>query len=151
MGLIGSQFHSIRASGMMLFTRPIESLLGSVTVDLVSAPIEPGDHRLQITSGVGGVEIFVPSYVEVLVDGGPMVGGQDVHDGHGAMTRLGHRILGWFGGSPKIPAYAVAPSSSLPTRVHLVLDGVAGGLDIYRLSPIVERAVSPQLRSGGTE
>ena len=40
-----SQFHSVSHVGMAIFDRPIESLIGSVEIDLASAPIAPGAHE----------------------------------------------------------------------------------------------------------
>jgi hypothetical protein len=125
---IGGQFHSISHSGMRIFDRPIESTVGGLVVDLASAQLAPGEHRMQIDAGVGGIEIYLPKYVTFTVEGGPTFGGYDVHDGPGLWTKLMHKL----GLSKDIPAEA-APAPSEPVAVHFVIDGVIGGVDVYRV------------------
>jgi len=45
--------------GMSLFKYPITSTIGGIEIDLASAPLEPGEHRLEIESTIGGIEIYV--------------------------------------------------------------------------------------------
>jgi len=44
---------------------PITSTIGGIEIDLASAPLEPGEHRLEIESTIGGIEIYVPRYVQI--------------------------------------------------------------------------------------
>src|SRR5579884_2681136 len=61
---IGGQTYSISHSGMQLFEQGrINTLMSSTVIDLVSAPIEPGEYRLETSVTMGGVEIFLPRYV----------------------------------------------------------------------------------------
>ena len=93
-----SATHSISHSGMALFDTPIQSTFGGVVIDLASAPIEPGDHELHVEVTFGGIEIYLPKYVKFVVDGGAELGGQDVHEGHGFVNRVGRglgRLVGW--------------------------------------------------------
>ncbi len=125
-----SQFHSISISGMALFDRPIHSMIGGLTIDLASAPLAAGQHRLELDVTVGGIEIYVPHYVQFTMEGGAVVGGYDVHDG----GDLGTRILRWFRIPTQIPTRAVAnPDPANPPRLHFVIDGGVGGVDVYRL------------------
>jgi hypothetical protein len=82
--------HSISASGMSLFKYPIVSTIGGIEIDLASAPLEPGEHRLEIESTIGGIEIYVPRYVTFTVEGGAAIGGYDVHDGPGLWNKIAH-------------------------------------------------------------
>ena len=131
---IGGQFHSIAVSGMALFRRPIHSTVGGITIDLASAPLAPGVHELHIESAFGGVEVFVPSYVQLTVEGNRIIGGYDVHEGLGWIERAGAGLRRMFRLSNQIPR-TVAPAPSEPITIRLVIDGVAGGLDVYRLAP----------------
>jgi hypothetical protein len=118
---IGGQYHSISHSGMTLFDHPIQSLFGGIVVDLASAPLAPGEHRLEIEAGLGGVEIYLPRYAKFVVEGGAAVGGQDVHDGLSLWDRLFKRVT-------------VAPAGhDQPVLIRIVVDRLIGGLDIYRL------------------
>jgi hypothetical protein len=131
---IGGQFHSISASGMAIFDQPISSTIGGIVIDLASAPIEPGDHRLEISSGVGGIEIYLPRYVQFTVDGGSGIGGQDVHEGLSLWDKLVHKLRDKLSLPNQIPEHAVASADpSKPVKLKIVVDGVVGGLDIYRL------------------
>jgi hypothetical protein len=127
-----SQFHSIGTSGMAIFDRPIESVIGGIVVDLASAPLAPGQHRLEIDAAIGGIEVFVPRYVQLTVEGGAAIGGQDIHDGMPIWLRATNKLKDWLGLSNRIPA-AAPPAPAEPIAVHLVVNGGVGGLDIYRI------------------
>jgi hypothetical protein len=131
---IGGQFHSISASGMAIFDKPISSTLGGIVVDLASAPIDPGEHVLEIDAGVGGIEIYLPRYVKFTVEGGSGIGGQDVHEGLGLWDKLVHKVKDALHLPNQIPEHAAAsPDPSRPVNLKIRVDGVVGGLDIYRL------------------
>jgi hypothetical protein len=131
---IGGQFHSISASGMALFTRPIESTLGGVVVDLASAPIAPGKHRLEITAGIGGIEIYLPRSVMFIVEGSAAVGGRDIHEGLPVWDRTIERVKAWLRLPTQVPKRAVdSGDPAHPVVIHIVVDGAIGGLDIYRM------------------
>ena len=126
--------HSIAHSGMALFGTPIQSTIGGLVIDLASAPIEPGDHELRIEAGIGGIEIYLPRHVKFVVDGGSAIGGQDVHEGHGLLNTIGRKLGGLVGWHSPIPDEAVpSPDPTKPTTIRLVIEGVIGGIDIYRL------------------
>ena len=53
------QSYSIAHSGMQLLQQgSIHTLMSGTVIDLVSAPIEPGDYRLEITVTMGGIDIY---------------------------------------------------------------------------------------------
>jgi hypothetical protein len=123
-------YHSISAAGMKIFDHPIESTIGGIEVDLASAPIEPGEHRLEIEATIGGIEIYLPRYVQFTVEGGAAIGGQDIHNGLPIWTRVLQKLRL----SNKLPARAVPhPDPAKPISIHFVIEGGIGGLDIYRL------------------
>jgi hypothetical protein len=120
--------HSISHSGMKIFDYPIESTIGGIEIDLASAPIAPGEHRLVISAMVGGIEIYLPRYVTFTVEGGPAIGGYDVHDGPGLWNKLMAKL------GSNVPVRAVdSPDPTKPTSIHFVIDGGVGGIDIYRV------------------
>src|SRR4051794_7032528 len=129
-----SQFHSVAVSGMNLFDRPIESILGSVTIDLASAPLQPGEHELRVESVVGSVTVYVPNYVKLSVEGGAIIGGYDVYEGLDLIEGSLQRMRRFFRMSNQVPATA-APAPELPVSIKLVIEGGIGGIDIYRLPP----------------
>lgn len=129
-----SQYHSISLSGMSLFERPIESVVGGIVVDLASAPLAPGHHELHIDVSIGGIEIYVPSYVQLTMDGGASIGGVDVHDGLGWLERIERATRKLFRLSNQVPAHAPPPPDE-PISIRCVINGGIGGIDIYRLPP----------------
>ena len=131
---IGGQFHSISVSGMALFARPIESTVGGIVVDLASAPIQPGHHELKIDVSIGGIEIYVPSYVQLTMDGGAVIGGYDVHEGLGWLERAERSMRRLLRLSNQVPANA-PPAPTEPISIHCVIEGGIGGVDVYRLPP----------------
>lgn len=119
---------------MALFDQPIRSTFGGITVDLASAPLTPGEHRLEIEGGFGGIEIYLPRYVQFTVEGGPELGGQDVHDGLGLWERLVNRVCDVLRLPKAVPDHAVANADpGKPIMIRFVISNLAGGLDIYRI------------------
>jgi predicted membrane protein len=101
--------YSIEHSGMAIFEHPIWSFIGGIKIDLTSAPITPGKHRLQLMTGIGGIEVLLPRHVKFILEGGSLIGGYDVHE-----------ATGDAGAEP-----------SEPTTVRLVVGGFIGGIDVY--------------------
>jgi|GEM_PF-378422 hypothetical protein len=136
---IGGQAYSISHSGMQLFDQgKINTLMSSTVIDLVSAPIEPGEYRLEISVTMGGVEIFLPRYVQFTLEGSAFAGGRNVHDGYyegpevWEITRQKLRYVVYLPEEP--PDFAIAPPNpERSVRIHFVTHITMGGVDIYRL------------------
>jgi len=136
---IGGQVYSISHSGMQLFEQgSINTLMSSTVIDLVSAPIEPEEYRLEISVTMGGVEIFLPRSVQFTLEGTALAGGRKVHDGYyegphiWETTRQKLRYVVNLPEQP--PDFAIAPvDSERPVRIHFVTHITMGGIDIYRL------------------
>jgi hypothetical protein len=136
---IGGQAYSISHSGMQLFEQGrINTLMSSTMIDLVSAPIEPGEYRLEVSVTMGGVEIFLPRYVQFTLEGSALAGGRNVHDGSyegphiWETTRQKLRYVVNLPEQP--PDFAIAPANpERPVRIHFVTHITMGGVDIYRL------------------
>ena len=130
----GGQHHSISNSGMMLFQQgSITSVVGGIELDLVSAPIDPGEYTLQINAAVGGVDIFLPHYVQFTIDGGSVFGGQDVHNGVDQWHKMQRKLRRIVQLPDEPPAFALANHDERPVSIHFMLQMGAGGVDIYRL------------------
>lgn len=124
---------SIAHSGMALFDKPIISTIGGIEIDLASAPLAPGEHRLEIQTAIGGIEIYLPEHVKFTVEGGAIIGGYDVHEGLPWWTRLGSAMLKLVGARTKIPQHALPAHPDQSTTIHFVIEGGIGGIDVYRL------------------
>jgi hypothetical protein len=132
---MGGQSYSISQSGMRLFQQgPISTLMSGTQIDLVSAPIEPGEYRLEINVTMGGVEIFLPRYVQFTLEGSSIAGGRTVHEGP-EMWETMKRKLRYIVNLPDSPPdFAFAPPDpERPVRIHFVMHIIMGGVDIYRL------------------
>lgn len=130
----GGQLYSISFSGQSLFQQETPLVLaGGVILDLVSAPIEPGEYRLELHTGVGGVEIFLPHYAQCTIDGGSAIGGKDFHEGPQTWKHIRKKLHGKVNLPEQVPDFALASHESRPVTIHLTLKTGVGGVDIYRL------------------
>lgn len=135
--LFGNEFHSIAASGPAIFTMgPIGVGLGDVVIDLVSAPLPPGEHRLEVWAGLGDVEIYLPRYVQFTVDGFRGFGETKIHDGLTGWKATKKKLARWLDLPDRTPEHALqAPKE--PISLKLVVQKGFGDIEIYRLSEVV--------------
>ncbi len=133
-GLSG-QAYSSSHSGMMLFQQgPIHTFMSGTMIDLVSAPIEPGEYRLEINVTMGGVEIFLPRSVQFTLEGSSIAGGRNVHEGPGIWETMKQKLRYIVHLPEQPPDFALAPYNPERTvRIHFVTHIMMGGVDIYRL------------------
>src|SRR6266702_454300 len=129
------QSYSIAHSGMRLFEQgAIKTLMSGTVIDLVSAPIEPGEYRLEITVTMGGVELFLPRSVQFTLEGSAIAGGRNVHEGPGVWETMKQKLRYVVTLPDQPPDFAVAPSKpERLVRIHFVTHITMGGVDIYRL------------------
>ena len=129
------QLYSIAHSGMRLFEQgAIKTLMNRTVIDLVSAPIESGAYRLEITVTMGGVELFLPRSVQFTLEGSALAGGRNVHEGPGVWETMKQKLRYVVTLPAQPPDFALAPSNpERPVRIHFVTHITMGGIDIYRL------------------
>ncbi len=132
---LSGQLYSIAHSGMRLFQQgSIKTLMNRTVIDLVSAPIEPGEYRLDITVTMGGVELFLPRYVQFTLEGSAIAGGRNVHEEPEVWETMKQKLRSLVTLPDQPPDFAVAPSNpERPVRIHFVTHITMGGVDIYRL------------------
>ena len=132
---IGGQAYSISHSGMQLFEQgAINTMMSGTVIDLVSAPIEPGEYRLDISVTMGGVEIFLPRYVQFTLEGSAIAGGRNVHEGPAVWETMKQKLHYIVTLPEQPPEFALTPfDPERPVRIHLVTHIMMGGVDIYRL------------------
>src|SRR6266567_128902 len=129
------QSYSIAHSGMQLFQQgAIKTLMSGTVIDLVSAPIGPGEYRLEIMVTMGGVELFLPHSVQFTLEGSAIAGGRNVHEGPGVWETMKQKLRYVVDLPDQPPDFAVAPSNpERLVRIHFVTHITMGGVDIYRL------------------
>jgi hypothetical protein len=136
---IGGQIYSISRSGMQMFEQGrINAAMSSTVIDLVSAPMPPGDYRLEINATMAGVEIFLPRYVQFTLEGSAFAGGRNVHDGlyeGSGVWKTTRWKLRYVVDLPEVPPdFAIAPPNpERPVRIHFVTHLTMAGVEIYRL------------------
>lgn len=131
--IIGSQHVSISHSGTLLFEQKISTGVGGVTIDLASAPIPPGSYTLDMQTGMGGVEIYLPKYVKFVVDAHSVVGSQHVHEGTSYWQELKKKIKDTIHLSDEMPAHVAEPPAEGQVTIRFLIHTGMGGIDIYRL------------------
>jgi hypothetical protein len=133
--MFSSQLYSISHSGMFLFQQsPYVAVMGSVTIDLVSAPIEPGDYQLEVSATMGSVEVFLPHYVQFTVEGGVSMGGGNVHEGPGAWEVIKQKLRPQILLGDRPPDFAIAESNpERPVRIRFITHVTMGSVELYRL------------------
>ena len=120
---------------MRLFEQgAIKTLMSGTVIDLVSAPIPPGEYRLEIHVTMGGVEIFLPHYVEFTLEGSAIAGGRTVHEGPQVWETMKQKLrhLVQLPDQPLDFMFATY-NPEQPVRIHFVTHITMGGIDIYRL------------------
>jgi len=133
--MFSSQLYSISHSGMFLFQQsPYVAVMGSITIDLVSAPMEPGDYQLEVSATMGSVEVFLPHYVQFTVEGGVSMGGGNVHEGPGAWEVIKQKLRPQIMLPDRPPDFAIAESNpERPVRIRFITHVTMGSVELYRL------------------
>lgn len=133
--MIGGQKYSISRDGVGLLKQgKISTGIGGITVDLVSAPIPPGEYHLELDAGMGGVEIYLPRSVEFTVDSNSVIGGKTVHEGLDFWKSMSKKFQDMLHLPSQIPDHAVASADGdRRVSIHFLINTGVGGIDIYRL------------------
>ena len=112
----------------------ISAVMGGVIVDLVSAPMEPGEYGLRVAAAMGGGEIYLPRYAKLAIDGLSFWGGKRVHVGKDHWERMRGRLLAAGVELPEeVPPYALEAFEERPVTVRFTVNALMGGFGVYRL------------------
>ena len=132
---LSNQSYSIAHNGMQIFQQgTIKTRMSRTMIDLVSAPIEPGEYRLDITVTMGGVEIFLPRSVQFTLEGSAIAGGRNVHEGQEVWETMKQKLCDLVILPDQPPDFALAPSNpERAVRIHFVTHVTMGSIDIYHL------------------
>ena len=64
------QTFSIDTDGLSAITGgELTTVMGALVIDLVSAPIIPGTYDIRLNAVMGGIQLFLPAYARVQVNG----------------------------------------------------------------------------------
>jgi hypothetical protein len=127
-----AELHSVSLSGTWLFERSLSVVAGGMVIDLASAPIPPGEYKLDAESTFGGIEVYLARNVEFVSVGGADFGGIDIHDLPKNYQKLVKLLKGRVTLPPEPPPH-LTRAVEKPTRILLDLRTLVGGIDIYRV------------------
>jgi Cell wall-active antibiotics response LiaF, C-terminal len=133
--MFSSQLYSISHSGMSVFQQgPFVAVMGSIMIDLVSAPLEPGEYQVEVSATMGSIEVFLPHYVQFTVEGGVSMGDNNVHEGPGAWEVIKQKLRTQILLPDQPPDYAIAQSNpERPVRIRFITHVTMGSVELYRL------------------
>ncbi len=133
--MFSNQLYSISHSGMFVFQQgPFVAVMGSVMIDLVSAPIEPGEYQVEVSATMASVEVFLPHYVQYTVEGGVSMGGSNVREGPGAWEIIKQKLRPQLLLPDQPPDFAIAESNpERPVRIRFITHITMGSVELYRL------------------
>jgi hypothetical protein len=118
---------------------PFIAVMGSVMIDLVSAPIEPGEYQLEVSATMASVEVFLPHYVQYTVEGGVSMGGSNVHEGPGAWEIIKQKLRPQILLPDQPPDFAITESNpERPVRIRFITHITTGSVELYRLECLLQ-------------
>jgi hypothetical protein len=113
---------------------PFIAVMGSIALDLVSAPIEQGEYQVEVSATMGSIEVFLPHYVQFTVEGGVSMGGGNVHEGPGVWEIVKQKLRSQIMLPDRPPDFAIAESNpERPVRIRFITHVTMGGVELYRL------------------
>jgi hypothetical protein len=114
------------------------TVMGSLVIDLVSAPISPGTYDIRLTAAMGSIQIFLPAYARVLLNGETFWSGRRVVHGEAFWQEMQNAALNSNLQVPNtVPAWATASHEEYPVTLRFTINTIMGGLHIYQLEPAV--------------
>lgn len=112
------------------------TVMGALVIDLVSAPIAPGDYDIRLTAIMGGIQIFVPAYAKVQLHGGTLWGGKKIYRGEGFWQEMREAFNDANIRVPTaLPAWAKASYEENPVTLRFTINTIMGGAQIYQMEP----------------
>jgi len=132
--MLGHRVSSIAVDGPALFVdRRLAAVGGGLTVDLIGAPIPPGEYRLRLAANLGGGELYLPRCVRWTVDGHPAWGGSRIVTGREHWPRMRERLAARVALPVELPPYALEEFAVRPVSLRITVLIVMGGFTIYQL------------------
>ena len=112
------------------------TVMGALVIDLVSAPITPGTYHIRLNTVMGGIQIFLPAYAKVQLNGERFWGGNQVYRGDAFWQEMRKAFTNSIVHVPQTPpAWASASYEEYPVTLQLTISTAMGGAHIYQLAP----------------
>lgn len=111
------------------------TVMGALVIDLVSAPITPGTYHIRLNAVMGGIQLFLPAYAKVQVNGETFWGGNRVYRGEAFWQEMRKAFANSIVQVPPTPpAWASASYEEYPVTLQLTISTTMGGAHIYQLA-----------------
>jgi hypothetical protein len=119
---------SIATDDLAAFTGDeFTTIMGGLTMDLVSAPIQPGLYAIRLTTLMGGIRIFLPAYAKVELHGASFWGGKRLYQS----SEFWHQMQEAFAGSnvhvpttPRLHVRGCEPPSAFLPRLRAIISNL---------------------------
>jgi hypothetical protein len=131
------QTFSIATDELSTLTRDeFTTVMGSLVIDLVSAPITPGTYDIRLTAVMGGIQIFLPAYAKVLLNGETFWGSKRIYHGEAFWKEMREAFANSTIQVPTtLPVWATASHKEYPVALRFTINTTMGGAHIYQLDP----------------
>lgn len=131
------QIFSIATDKMSVLTGDeFTTVMGSLIIDLVSAPITPGTYDIRLTAIMGGIEIFLPAYVKAQLNGEIFWGGKQIYHSQAFTQEMRRAFTNSNIQVPTtLPVWATASYDEYPVTLRFTINTTMGGVHIYQLEP----------------
>ena len=128
---------SITTDELSALTRDeFTTVMGALVIDLVSAPIPEGTYDIRLTAIMGGIQIFLPAYAKVQLNGETFWGGKRTYHGAAFSEEMRQAFANSTIHVPTtLPVWATASYEEYPVTLRFTINTTMGGAHIYQLEP----------------
>lgn len=110
------------------------TVMGRLVIDLVSAPIPSGTYDIHLSAVMGGVQIFLPAYAEVQLNGETFWGGKQLYGSESFWQEMRQAFANSDVQIPTTPpVWATASHEAYPVTLRFRINAIMGGAQIYQL------------------
>jgi hypothetical protein len=114
----------------------LTTVMGGLSIDLVSAPIPPGTYDIRLTAIMGGISIFLPAYANVLLNGETFWGGKRLYRSEDFWQEMRDAFSRSSVQVPTTPpAWATTSYAETPVTMRFTINTIMGRAQLYQLAP----------------
>lgn len=112
------------------------TVMGSLIIDLVSAPIPAGTYDIRLTAIMGNIQIFLPAYAQVQLNGATFWGGKRLDHDETFWEKLREASTNSDIEVPATPpVWATASYEEYPVTLRFTINAIMGRAHIYQPEP----------------